>query len=62
MLDHGGDAEGSGCGVRTGTIGSLALLVGVGRVSGVGKLNVGCLTLLVGDGVGGIRSTGAFAE
>lgn len=61
--DHGGDAVGSGRGVRAGIICSLALLMGVGRVSGGGgKFNAGCLTLLVGDGVGGIRSTGAFAE
>lgn len=61
MSDHGGDAEGSGSGVCAGIIGSLALLTDVGRVAGVGMLNVGCLILLVGDGVGGIRMIGVFA-
>jgi hypothetical protein len=60
--DHGGDAEGGGCGVRAGTIASLALLTDVGRATGVGMLNAGCLTLLVGDAAGGIRSTGVLAE
>jgi hypothetical protein len=38
------------------------MLPGVGRGAGVGKFNVGCLILLVGGGVGGIRSRGVFAE
>jgi hypothetical protein len=58
--NHGGEVKGSGCGVRSGTIRSLALLVGV-AVIGVGMLNVGCLILIVGDGAGGTRMTGVFA-
>lgn len=57
---HGGDSEGSGCGVCLGVNCSFELLRGVVTVGGLGMS--GCLTAFAGDGGGDCRITGVFGE
>jgi hypothetical protein len=59
---HGGDSAGNGCGVRLGIICSLALLLGVGVIVGVGVLYLGCLMFGGGADGGACRMTGVFGE
>lgn len=58
-LYHGGDTEGVGCGVGLGINGSAALLLSGGGVGRGGTLS-GLIGL--GDGGGGSRMVGIFAE
>lgn len=53
MPFHGGDSEGSGCGVCLGAACSLIFLSGVEALDGAGALYLGLFTILGGVGPGG---------
>lgn len=62
MPFHGGDSEGSGCGVCLGTACSLMFLSDVEVLDGAGALYLGLFTILGGVGPGGSGLTMVLSD